>query len=186
MHLLFMKRRVWFVPNPHPPPTIPAVPVLLLLTIHEVVQASKVRRTWMIPAIEWWLCLQFMLEVTSRIFYGPIMVVVLIIQGQVLPQILDSIWVGMSEPLYRDSIGKKTIHNVLLPKIGQQCRRRMNSCEGYLVHRCRQQITWTVELFSLSNCLDIRSGYCHQVCKLTRNHRPSFSKSCGGGSNGSY
>jgi len=38
MHLLFLKQRVWFVPDLHPPLTIPAVPVLLLLMIHEVAQ----------------------------------------------------------------------------------------------------------------------------------------------------
>jgi len=87
MYLLNLKWQVWFIPDPHPPMTIPAVPVLLLLTIHEVAQTNKVRQTGVIPAVEWWVCLQFMLEVTSCIFHSPL----LIIRCQMLPQILDPV-----------------------------------------------------------------------------------------------
>jgi len=121
LYLLNLEWLIWFVPDPHPPTAIPAIPVLLLLTIHEEVQMNEVHWTGVIPAVEWWVCLRFVLEVTSRIFHGSILIMVPVVRSQMLPQILDSIRVGVSEPLHRDSIGKEAVHDVCLPEIGRQC-----------------------------------------------------------------
>jgi len=70
-----------------------------------------------------------------------------------------SIRVGVSEPLHWDSIGKEAVHDVCLPKIGRQCLWCVDSSNGYLLHQHRQQITWAIESFSLSDCLNIRSRH---------------------------
>ena len=52
-----------------------AKPVLLLLTIHEVVQARKVRQARIIPPIKWGIRLWFMQEVAPHVFHNAILVV---------------------------------------------------------------------------------------------------------------
>ena len=104
--------------HPQPHGAIPTGLSSSFLNVHEVAKLDKVHRSRMVPSVEWWVCHRFLSKTMySFLIHCKILAMVISSHSKVLVNILDPVWIGMSQPYYGDLVVEETVNDIFSSEV---------------------------------------------------------------------